>query len=281
MSKTVKSIEVKRFQIYDPRIKRMITKSFSKSKYNDDEIDELGEKWKIEQKKLFDEFKDPKNKLQNEIKSNIPPIGMFREFQAKVDPKSKEGGVSFLLLGSTKAGKTQTMKYLVDEYFSDYINILFSNSLQSEKYKELKKKYITSKKYLPDVVKECYKINEGTNNKYNFNIILDDIIDEKNDEEVKKLLLIYRNSNISCIINAQTATIISSAGRSNINYILFFRMNSDGEIEKIMKEFLNSYMPRNMNMIEKIAYYRELTKDYNFIFLNTLDNIICRSKIIL
>lgn len=268
-------MDLYRVGLYDKRKTRMIFKTFSLSKYTAEEARILGEKWKTDMKNEIDEKPDDisEPKFKYDIEKEAP-------FKINADPKSKEGGISIALIGSTKSGKTIMIQYLYENYFKDnYINVLFTNSLQSDKYKKLKKDAVCSDEYQEDIIQECYQINKKTKNKYSFNFIIDDVIDEKNAESMKKLLLIYRNSNMSCIIAGQGGKIINARGRSNINYMCFFKLNTDKEIEDTIKEYLQSYMPRELRMVDKIKKYRQLTDDHYFIFLNTLDGQICRSKI--
>lgn len=268
-------MDLYRVGLYDKRKKRMIFKTFSLKKFTHEEAIILGEKWKID---MQNEINDkPDEILEPEFKHSIEKD---IEFKITADPKSKEGGISICLIGSTKSGKTIMIQYLYETYFKkNYINLLFTNSLQSDKYKELKKDAVCSDEYRADIIRDCYDINKGTKNKYSFNIIIDDVIDEKDDESMKKLLLIYRNSNISCIVAGQGGRIINRRGRANINYMCFFKLNTDAEKEDVIKEFLGSYMPRELRMIQKIQLYDRLTSDHHFIFLNTLENIIGRCKI--
>lgn len=268
-------MDLYRVGLYDKRKTRMIFKTFSLNKYTPEEAKILGEKWKTDMKIEIDDKPDDisEPKFKYDIEKEIP-------FNITADSKSKEGGISIALMGSTKSGKTIMIQYLYEHYFKkDYINLLFTNSLQSDKYKKLKKDAVCSDEYRSDVIRDCYDINKGTNNKYSFNIIIDDVIDEKDDESMKKLLLIYRNSNISCIIAGQGGKIINRRGRANINYMCFFKLNTDAEKEDVIKEFLGSYMPREMRMIQKIQLYEKLTADHYFIFLDTLNNTIGRCKI--
>ena len=74
-------------------------------------------------------------------------------------------------------------------------------------------------------------------------------------------------------------TMLSSTGRTNINYILCFKQNTDSEIEATIKCFLRSYFPKSMKIVDMISAYRKLTEDHNFICIDTLNNDIFISKI--
>lgn len=192
-------------------------------------------------------------------------------------PDSKTGGCSFALIGSTRSGKTTALKYILQKHFKKHIAVLMSNSLHAPTYKDIDH-CVMSPIYSSTVISECYKINKDTKNHYPFLIIMDDIVDKKFDKEMLRLLTIYRNSGCSAIITAQATTILNASGRTNINFVLLFKLNSDEEIEKAVKKYLGSYLP-GMKMSEKIEYYRRMTADHHFFVVDTLNGEVFRTKI--
>ena len=107
--------------------------------------------------------------------------------------------------------------------------------------------------------------------------ILDDIVTAKFDRELLKLLAIYRNSNLSAIISIQSPVLLNSATRGNLNYVLLGRMNSDEQIEKVIKMYLTSYIPGRME--DKIKAYRSLTEGYHWIVVENLQGAVYRTKL--
>jgi len=188
-------------------------------------------------------------------------------------------GVSFLLCGSTRSGKTSIMNYLYDKYFRKHITTVMSNSLNSDAYDYVKRFCILSDLYHPELIKDMYKINHSTENHYMFAIILDDLSNIKNDKEYQRLLTIYRNSRISCIVSAQGISMFNKTCRGNINIVILGRMNSDAEIEKVIKEYLISYYPKNINIAQKITKYREETNDHWFYVIQQVEGQVFRSKL--
>jgi hypothetical protein len=61
--------------------------------------------------------------------------------------------------------------------------------------------------------------------------------------------------------------------------MLFFKLNTDDRIEKTIKHYLNSYLPKNIKMVEKIRWYKQATEDHHMIVLDTLNGSIFRTKI--
>lgn len=188
-------------------------------------------------------------------------------------------GVSMLLCGSTRSGKTTLTNYLYKKHFTKYISLLMSNSLQSDAYKMLKKECLTSDFYHPEILKDLYKINHETNNHYKFFVIIDDVPDKREDTEIKRMLTIYRNSRISCLICGQGLTLMNKLARSNINLVFLGRMNSSQEVERNIKEYLTGFFPTSMKMADKIVLYKKLTEDYRWIVCDHFNGQIFLTKL--
>lgn len=203
------------------------------------------------------------------------PIKNIDELQV---PDNKFG-FSILLCASTRAGKTSLMNYLYSSHFKKHITTVMSNSLQSDAYDFCKKYAILSDLYHPELLNEMYQINHATNNHYEFCIILDDLTHVKNDKEYLRLLTIYRNSRISCIVSSQGITMFNKTARGNINFVFLGRLNSDAEVEKVIKEYLLSYFPKDLNMAEKISLYRQLTDSHWFICIDQVGGDVFRTKL--
>jgi predicted AAA+ superfamily ATPase len=197
---------------------------------------------------------------------------MEREIPVKnmddLNTPDRKFGFSILLCGSTRSGKTTMLNYLYNRHFKKHITSLMSNSLNSDAYDFVKRYCVLSDLYHPEMLKEMYQINHSTENNYEFCIILDDLTNVKNDKEYLRLLTIYRNSRISCIVSAQGISMFNKTARGNINFVLLGRLNSDAEVEKVIKEYLISYFPKNINMSEKVTLYRQLTDDHWFFVID-------------
>jgi len=192
------------------------------------------------------------------------------------DPKF---GVSVILVGSTRSGKTTILNYLYKTHFKNHISVLMSNSLNSDAYDMLKKTCATSDFYHPEILKEMYKINHATKNHYEFMTIIDDVPDKREDGEMKRLMTIYRNSRISCVVCAQGLTMMNKLARGNINYVFLGRMNSSSEVERNIKDFLQGHLPTKLKMTEKIAWYKNATANYQWIVLDQINGTMFMTKL--
>jgi len=212
--------------------------------------------------------------IQNVAGIDIPVLNM-----GSLELPDPKFGCSFILCGSTRSGKTTMLNYLYKTHFKNHISILMSNSLNSDAYDMLKKTCACSDFYHPELLKEAYKINHATKNNYEFFMIIDDVPDKREDGEMKRLMTIYRNSRISSIVCAQTATMVNKMARSNINYVLLGRMNSSSEIERNIKDYLQGHLPTTMKMTEKIRLYKEWTSDYKWICMDNVNGTMFLTKL--
>ena len=189
------------------------------------------------------------------------------------------GGASIALIGSTRAGKTHCLIKLLNMYFKNHVGVMMTGSHQAKIYKGAPKHIIQAPQFIPRVLKDMAMINKETENHYEFLAVLDDIVHGvKFHPEIVKTFCVYRNSNVSAIISAQAINLLNAAGRTNINFVLLFKLNSDEQAEKVIKAYLNSYFPPKMRMAEKIRMYREQTQDHHFFVVDNYNGKVFRTK---
>ena len=189
-----------------------------------------------------------------------------------------EGGCSMILIGSTRSGKTTALKHILKTYFKKHVGVLMTHSPAAEIYKDFD--ILQAPDYIPQVISDMAHLNKKTNNRYDFLCVLDDVVTGvKHDKKVLEALTILRNSNLSVILCAQAITLINSAGRTNSNWVFLFKLNSDEQIEKAVKMYLNSYFPKDWTLLDKMRYYREQTADHYFFVIDNLNGRVFRSRI--
>ena len=202
-----------------------------------------------------------------------------KEFVLEMPPV-ETGGCSILMIGSTRSGKSTTLKYILDTYFKKHLGVVFTQTAKANAYKDFKYPNLPlSIPYLPELIHDAYKINMETKNHYPFLFILDDQPLVRGDKELLKLATIYRNQGISSIVCCQVQGMLNPTTRSNLNFILLFKLNATEQIENTIKAFLRGYFPKGWTMEDKIKWYREATADFHFIFIDTLAGTIQRCKI--
>jgi hypothetical protein len=264
----------KLFSVYNPETKKSVQKHISGNTL--EEIDKKGAEWVLETRKLLAERKEKKDTTP----LILPPVPLKNEFPARdFRLEMPDDTFSLMCIGSTRSGKTTAIQHILAEYAKKHICVCFSPSTQAEIYKSFPKDTIISPLYFPEILKDMYTINSKTKNHYPFLACLDDIVDKKNDKELMKLLTIYRNSRISCLIVAQSSSIMNASGRTNINFVCLFKLNSDEEIEKVIKKYLISRYPTGMKMADKIRFYRQATEDHHFFFIDNFTGKVCLTKI--
>jgi hypothetical protein len=195
-------------------------------------------------------------------------------------PDTKTGGASILMIGSTRSGKTTALKWILKRYFKDHIGITFSESARSPAYADMKNKNLPlSSAWIPELIKDMYKINKETKNHYDFMVILDDMPTVKFDKELLKLTTIYRNSNLSSICGIQSPALSTPTARSNFNFVFLFHANTTAQMEANIKHYLRGIWAEGWSYEKKIEAYREMTADHHFIFIDNLNGTIQRCKI--
>lgn len=197
-----------------------------------------------------------------------------------VMPDTKTGGCSILMVGSTRSGKSTALQHILDTYFKKSVGVLFSQSVNANAYKEMNYPHIAkSSCYIPEIIHDMYAINKEIDNHYPFLSIIDDCPLVRSDKELLKLTTIYRNSGLSSIVCCQNLGMLNPTCRSNINFVMLFKLNNTEAIEKTIKTFLRGYLPQGWNYDKKIEWYKAITEDHHFLLIDNLAGTIYRSKI--
>jgi hypothetical protein len=274
------------FSISDPRKKGGSKKAYSVLKYTEAEADKLAEEWFKHQKLEIAKFKAERFSAQmKQAEAHVSELSgedVKKPFalQPLVLPEPlKNKTASWLLLGSTRSGKSTFMVHLYKQMFANHITVCQTMSTANDIYKELGKNVAVCPKYCPELINDMYQINKKTNCHYKFLAIVDDCPVSKNDKELMKALCVYRNSDISVVIANQELSMFNATARSNINYVCLFKLNSDMAIEKCVKSYLRSYFPAYMNLNEMIRAYREATTDHRFFLIDNLAGTVVLTKL--
>jgi hypothetical protein len=195
-------------------------------------------------------------------------------------PPVETGGSSVLMIGSTRSGKSTALKYILDNYYSKHIGVLFSQSIKAHAYKDMNYPLIAkSGVFIPELIHDMYSINKDTDNHYPFISIIDDCPLVRGDKELLKLTTIYRNMGLSSIWCCQNLGMLNPTCRSNINFVLLFKLNNTEAIEKTIKTFLRGYLPQGWNYDKKIEWYKTITDNHHFLLIDNLAGTIARCKI--
>jgi len=271
-----------RISAYDPDgVQR--NKSINTAHYTKDEIEEQTLQFKqwVHAGKPHREWKYVKSTIVPE-KPVPPPVAKEpferRHLSSLELPENK--AMSFACIGSTRSGKSYAVCHIWEKIFKKHITVLLTHTGHGDIYKPFHKKAVITEGYNPDVIEEAMHINKLTKNCYDFCLIFDDLaLDGKNSEQMTKLLTLGRNVGMSAIISGQKMTMLSATGRSNINYVLCFKQNTETAIEDTIKTYLRSYFPKGMKLSDMISLYKDMTADHNFFCVDTLQDKCFVSKI--
>jgi hypothetical protein len=172
------------------------------------------------------------------------------------------------------------MLWLWEHYFKAQVTIMMTGSPAADIYGPLTKSAAISPAYYGELIKEAMTLNQKTKNKYPTLFILDDLLDGKNSKSLSKLLCIGRNNGMSTIICGQDLTILNAIGRTNLNYVCLFRLNSMLSVEKVVRNYLRHILPGN-NIQEQCKLYNQLTQDHWFFCVDFLasETFLCKLDI--
>ena len=274
------------FTAIDPISKRQRKKSYSLIRYDKTQAEALGKAWREEVLAGKHPFVPAKKKGligetgEDDEETCYNPATLFKsESIDDLDVPDDKFGMSFLLLGATRSGKSTLMLHLWEHFFKSQIGILHTASHQSEIYKPLAKAVACAPMFCSELIKETSKINGATKNHYKFLHIIDDVVDKKNNKELIKLLTIGRNHRLSTIITGQELSIFNAIGRSNINFVCLFKLGSDMAIEKVIKQYLRSSFPSDMSLNDMIKVYKKVTNKHGFFCIDNLNDKVFTSKL--
>lgn len=192
---------------------------------------------------------------------------------------SHSTGSTLVIYGSSKRGKSTLMMHLYKKYFrsKENINTLFSGNPHLKVYKKdsrLLVGYGFGEEHAKYIMMQQY-INVKTGNEYRFINLFDDIIDQKYAPVMNKMMLTYRNANISLVIALQYVLLLSKQNRANVNHSFVFGMNSVEDIESVIERVLRPYfLEMNIKPEYMIEFFKAVTADHGFIYLDNVNNKI-------
>lgn len=269
----------KRISLYDAATGRSKGVALKRSDFESpEELDLYIQKLRKQQKEKNQQVKYERKRKQIETVIEYKP-----EFNLKVDNNidislDKKTGNTILILGCSKRGKSTLMMYLYDKYYASdksFISTLFSGNPHLKIYKTDKRLIIgygfnqSSSKY----VQLQQYINVKTENRYKFLNMFDDVVDSKYNIILKKLILTYRNSNISSIICLQDVIDLEKKARGSINHTFVFGCNTTENAKQVIDLILRPYFIE-AGIIDKdamIATFKKITENHGFFYIDNIN----------
>jgi len=178
---------------------------------------------------------------------------------------NKEEPIVIGILASSRSGKT-TLLYHIIEYMKDYYDVIlfFSANSNSKIYKNFKSKKIIMVNGFDDrIIYAMHHLNQSCDGRFNFLVIMDDIIDTKYSQCVTNLFSIYRNANFSTIHCVQYKKYMSKDARAQCHKILCGKQNNMEEIQDTCETYLYGFPPL-MECIPKEIHTKSFTRHFKF-----------------
>lgn len=235
-------------------------------------------------KRKRDEKESVSKKEPKKQNSGFRPLAdVIKEGKTTLQGPKSNNGVTFAFMGSSGCGKSTVIrKVFIDQIFGknapredgkEFIITVFTESAKSDAFKDLDKTVIVDGKGIDEhTINWCYHMNEEYDKKYNFFLILDDVLDINYKMLVKRMFLTMRNTNISSLISLQYPNLIPKSIRTSVYFSLCFNFNNLEGVEVIVRGWLAAYM-QGRNIREKVDDYLEWTRGADGHRMFLLDNL--------
>lgn len=272
----------------------------SRTKGDGGEASKFGDDFIIYHKKRKKELQEKiakKRKMMNEKEEapaqetgfTIPLAQIVKEGKSELQGDGKRNGVTFAFMGSSGCGKSSAIrKVFIEQVFGkeatkgeekEFIIQIFTESSKSDAFKDLDKSILVDTKGLDeDNINFCYHMNEEYDKRYNFFIILDDVLDINYKQLVRRMFLTMRNTNISSLVSLQWPNLIPKSIRTSVYFSLCFHFNNLEGAEVIIRGWMSRYLP-GKNIREKIDAYLDWTSGadgHRMFFLDNLNHRVFR-----
>lgn len=162
-----------------------------------------------------------------------------------IDPTVPSGTTTLLLGGSMTAKTTlivQAMKNLLRMYPDRFnVIVIMTESINADPLQDLPASIIRLPCYVPELLQLFVKINNATNNRYGFLVVLDDCVQLRG-KDITKAINIWRNSGLSTIISVQSPMFVNPAMRSSFHNIFITGARTSEARKKIGELFVYKYL---------------------------------------
>ena len=159
--------------------------------------------------------------------------------------KSRSGKSTFLVDQINKlAGLEKTVEGGIRRPMYDFI-IIFSESLESKPLQSLSRNLdnvVLLSRYLPKVPLLLKRLNDVSGNRFNFLLVLDDCLGSSGGKSLRagnfsRLMLVFRNSNISTVVCIQSAKMLDPSSRESTHYLFSFGMKTK-DAKRVVNELI-------------------------------------------
>ena len=236
---------------------------------------------------------EPKEKKSKKQSSSWIPLGqLIIQSKLEMQNSKSKNGVTYAFLGSSGCGKSTLIRLLfVEELYGkkaakaqgldEFIIQIQTQSSKSDAFKDMPKDILIDPKGLDeDNINFCYHMNENYDKKYNFFIMLDDVLEVRHKGIVQRMFLTMRNTNITSLISLQYPKLIPVSIRTSVYFVFFMYFNNDEGTEQAVRGWLSSYLP-GKTLREKMLNYRKWVlgedgKGHNIFMADNLNHKVYR-----
>lgn len=203
-------------------------------------------------------------------------------------------GSTFLLLGASKSGKTylmMKMAIMLKQMIKSLVVVLISGTYtdESAKYSALEEAIPKDSLSISDpskiniTLRMIRQIQIDTKKAKPVLVLIDDMATDKYNKDIIKLFVEDRNLNISTIFASQACKMFNKNSRSNVNYIIFGKMNTPESIEDCYDVFLRGHFSSKkivpwvnpsgiqMDVPKYVVDYNGETTDYKKLYLDNIN----------
>lgn len=228
--------------------------------------------------------RDMKKQETHDYNTWIPLDQLLISAKEKMQSHEKKNGITFAFMGSSGCGKSTVIcKVFIEKIFGkaatrargdkEYIIEIFTMSAKSDAFKELPKDIIVDTKGMDEHnINFCYHMNENYDKKYNFFLMLDDVLDIRYKDMIQRMFLTMRNTNISSLVSLQYPKLIPVSIRTSVYFALFFFFNNDEATEQAVRGWLSAYLP-GRSIKDKILEYRNWVSGSDGHNMYLMDNL--------
>jgi hypothetical protein len=141
-----------------------------------------------------------------------------------------------LIVGGSGAGKTQTFMNILHNFGNTFQNIFIITKNKDEPLYN----------FLVDKTGDAVQVLEGIKSAPNLDdldkeeqtlIVMDDLVLEKNQQQLEQYFIRARKLNCSLIYISQSYYAVPKMIRQNLNYLVIKRLNTLGDLFRIMREY--------------------------------------------
>jgi hypothetical protein len=200
--------------------------------------------------------------------------------------KTKQNGVTYAFLGSSGCGKSTLLREVfIDQLYNgpladkEYIIMLMTKSPWADPLQGMPKKILVDGNGIDgDAINLLYQMNVSYNKRYNFVVLVDDVIHVRHNQMLENMFLTMRNTNITSLVSIQYAKLLPPSIRTSVYFSFCMKQNNRDAIEVIVRGWVGAYLP-GKRIQEKMDYYQEWTEHHQFFLLDN-SNYDCQELFI-